>query len=364
MGIRIDALPAAFAATLEHILPAMKDNATVGLTVDQIRELITQLIIDEQLGGEEDFATVVADALALKAPLLSPELTGDPTAPTQVSGNRTTRLSTTAFVGGEIDAAGVGQCRLTLSGGNLLLSRCGGRWLTINGKREEIPSAGVSLSATGFTAATNYLIAAYMNAGVMTLERLDMATYFYAADTSSGMPVKKTISGGAIDPTRTIVGMVRAVTGPAFVDTAAQRFVLSYFNRRSIGGQKGFTSDRSTSSASYVEIDAEIRTEILTWDDDAVSIALSAAVRNSSSGRGTVCSLAIDGTTPEAIEGYSVSAGASYDGMIALMLQKSGLSAGYHYVTAVGKTDGSGTSSWRGASATFGRSVISVGIRG
>lgn len=42
--------------------------------------------------------TAVDSSLALKAPLASPALTGNPTAPTQAAGNNTTRLATTAFV--------------------------------------------------------------------------------------------------------------------------------------------------------------------------------------------------------------------------------------------------------------------------
>ena len=38
----------------------------------------------------------------LKAPLASPELTGEPTAPTAAVGDETTQLATTAFVGAEI----------------------------------------------------------------------------------------------------------------------------------------------------------------------------------------------------------------------------------------------------------------------
>ena len=43
----------------------------------------------------------VFDALALKADLASPALTGDPTAPTQAPGNNSTRLATTAYVQAE-----------------------------------------------------------------------------------------------------------------------------------------------------------------------------------------------------------------------------------------------------------------------
>lgn len=43
-----------------------------------------------------------AAALALKAPLASPDFTGSPTAPTQSSGDSSTKIATTAFVQGEV----------------------------------------------------------------------------------------------------------------------------------------------------------------------------------------------------------------------------------------------------------------------
>lgn len=43
----------------------------------------------------------IYDALALKAPLASPALTGTPTAPTATSGTNTTQIATTAYVRGE-----------------------------------------------------------------------------------------------------------------------------------------------------------------------------------------------------------------------------------------------------------------------
>lgn len=46
----------------------------------------------------------VKEQLDLKAPLASPALTGNPTAPTQATGNNSTRLATTAFVHANTDA--------------------------------------------------------------------------------------------------------------------------------------------------------------------------------------------------------------------------------------------------------------------
>lgn len=44
----------------------------------------------------------IENQIALKAPLLSPDFTGNPTAPTQTAGNNSTRLATTAYVDGKM----------------------------------------------------------------------------------------------------------------------------------------------------------------------------------------------------------------------------------------------------------------------
>lgn len=60
---------------------------------------------DAQVAAEAAARTAADGALA---PLASPALTGNPTAPTQTAGNNTTRLATTAFVTTAVAAAGGG----------------------------------------------------------------------------------------------------------------------------------------------------------------------------------------------------------------------------------------------------------------
>jgi len=50
------------------------------------------------LGDDANFAATITSALALKAPLASPPLTGTPTSPTATAGTNTTQIATTAFV--------------------------------------------------------------------------------------------------------------------------------------------------------------------------------------------------------------------------------------------------------------------------
>lgn len=128
MGIRIDALNATASAAREHEVPAMKDGLTVKLTVGQILSLLESSDLaglvdasavsftpagaiaatDVQSAIEEletdtqadltELASIISDALNLKAPLESPSLTGTPTSPTASPGDDSTMLATTAFV--------------------------------------------------------------------------------------------------------------------------------------------------------------------------------------------------------------------------------------------------------------------------
>lgn len=54
------------------------------------------------LGDDASFAATMTSALALKAPLASPALTGNPTAPTPSAGDNDTSIATTAFVNGNL----------------------------------------------------------------------------------------------------------------------------------------------------------------------------------------------------------------------------------------------------------------------
>lgn len=53
---------------------------------------------DSKIASQKATKTYADTALALKAPLASPALTGNPTAPTQTLGDNSTKIATTAFV--------------------------------------------------------------------------------------------------------------------------------------------------------------------------------------------------------------------------------------------------------------------------
>ncbi len=81
-------------------------NNAISNIVDSAPGLLDTLNeIAAAIGDDANFATTITNALALKAPLASPALTGTPTAPTATAGTNTTQIATTAFVKTSSDSA-------------------------------------------------------------------------------------------------------------------------------------------------------------------------------------------------------------------------------------------------------------------
>lgn len=235
-----------------------------------------------------------------------------------------------------------GQCRLVKSGANLVLQPFQGNRLTINGVVFTIPSAGVSLAPAGTTPLTLYYIYAFMVGAVMTLE---FSTTTHATDTATGVEIK---SG---DATRTLVGMARPIAGPVWMDTSAQRFVVSWFNRRPINTLGVFTANRTTTNTGFVELNTEIRNEFLSWASDAVSMSISGSVTNNTNGGAISTSIAYDSSTSPS-EGNSFTSnqpGTNSLQFAVALTNTSTLAEGFHFATLVGATVGGGsTALWVG----------------
>lgn len=251
-------------------------------------------------------------------------------------------------------ALGHGACRLVLSGGNLILLPMNGNGLQIAGTIEAIPTGGISLSATGASSGTTYFIYAYMSSGTMTLE---FSATGHATDTVSGNIGVETKSG---DTSRTLVGMARAVAGPNWADSAAQRFVVSFFNRRDIAGANHFTADRTTTAASWAELNAEIRCEFLAWADEAVRVSFTGSLDGTGALTGFL-GIGFDGATPE----EAMVRASGEDDNFSASLIAAPLSEGYHYATVIGETDGVDQITckvWSNAPGE--RTAITIGFRG
>jgi len=233
-----------------------------------------------------------------------------------------------------------GQARLIKSGSNIVLTPYNGNNIIIAGAPQSIPSAGVSLAPTGLTVGTLYYIYAYMNGTTMTLEA---STTGHSQDTSTGVEIK---TG---DSTRSLVGMVRPITGPAFADTATQRFVRSWFNDPGVGLNGILSTDTSYASAAYAEIATSLRVEFLNWVNEVVNAFISGSVYNNGATNSSYTGLGFDVTNnPEAGLNLAQSAAASAACPVSTGVTKIGLAEGYHYVTGIGKPT-AGTTTWLGA---------------
>jgi hypothetical protein len=244
-----------------------------------------------------------------------------------------------------------GRCRLAKSGSNLVLSPFNGNTLVINSAIYEIPDAGVSLAPSGLTISTAYYIYAYMNSGTMTLEQ---STTAYAAQAGTGVAIK---SG---DATRTLVGMEYA-TGA----TTWAGYCRSWFNDPGYTATGVLTADRTTSSATFAEINSEIRTNFLSWTGEIVQTALRANVSSNTGGSSNIVGLSFDGGTAEdgSISGQttSIAGDVNISKNASGVWHKSGLSEGFHYATLFVKTS-SGTTTVRGGSNPD-RTVLSVFLK-
>ncbi|PNG56321.1 MULTISPECIES: hypothetical protein [unclassified Variovorax] len=178
-----------------------------------------------------------------------------------------------------------GQCRLVKSGANLVLQRHKGLWLTIDDTVYTIPSAGVSLSASGLTPGTVYNIYAYMSGATMTIEASATA---HATDTTTGVEVK---SG---DATRTLVGKARVVTGPGWSDSATGRFVISWFNRRNVDLYIQSSGALSTSSGTPQPL---LSVEFLCWGDEILHFSTNGTQSNNTVNSTNSMSLGVDSTS-------------------------------------------------------------------
>lgn len=263
------------------------------------------------------------------------------------------------------DAANFGQvtdvssraaaCRLTYTNATTLtLVRKGGDRLCIQSVNEQIPAAGVTLSNSGLAADTTYNIYAYMSGSTMTLEA---STTAHVESSTTGMEIK---SGAS---TRTLVGMARTNGSSQFFQSSSSLGVITYFNQRLKFIKSAFSTDRTTTSTSYTEINTEIRLPFLTWGNHDISWTVRGVVSNNTNAAKTYTAVAIDTT----IRGGTLceqAPGLNGQNLNAAIAGYSDETEGYHYATIYGKVP-SGTGTWNGGAATAEQDItLSVAVLG
>lgn len=219
-----------------------------------------------------------------------------------------------------------------------------------NGLTAKIPAAGIASTitsaylngASGQSLVASTLYYAYLwNQGTQTVPNfvIDWSATGHATDANSGIETK---SG---DATRVLIGMAYPQAGPVFSDSATSRLIASWANRRLRQLNNSFTTGRSTSSTSFVELNSEIRCNFIGWGD-AVFAAYAGASGGNTSGATYYALLSLDGTTtgmPTAgmYVFNGVGTGTNNSSIAAAMLP----AEGFHYLTLFGKTS-TGSATW------------------
>ncbi len=220
-----------------------------------------------------------------------------------------------------------GQCQLNKVSTNLVLTPVDGNLLTVNGVPNTVPDAGVSLAATGLTPGTTYYIYATASGGA--INALEASTTAPAVSTTAGNKGVKIKTG---DDTRTLVGQARVITGPAWQDTAAQRFVRSYFNDSGVA-LAGSATTSGTSSSSFTEVNSAARAEFLSWAGELVDITCEGTMTDSAGANSFAASIGIDSASaasqPVAGNNYTASARFGFS----TRYTSRALAEGYHYAT-------------------------------
>lgn len=174
-----------------------------------------------------------------------------------------------------------GGCRLVLDGAALRLLPHNGGGLLVEGVLRAVPTGGVALASTGLAVNTTWFIYACWVSGAMALEADATAP---ARSAGTGVMLKSD------DASRTLVGMARTVTGPAWVDAAAQRFVRSWFHREAVTLMGALAADVTVAAGGLATIDSAVSLACLAWADEAVAVSTSGSA---SAGGATSARLAI-----------------------------------------------------------------------
>jgi hypothetical protein len=286
-------------------------------TLDSFAEALTRFVIDEgQISG---LMTMVGNRLR-----------GD------AAGNYSDAQVAQFLANLRLGFTPVGQCRLIYSSATqLLLMPYQGNQLWVNGAYRKIPSAGVALANTGLAAATLYYVYAFMSGSTLTLEAV---TTTHAVDATYGHEIK---SG---DGTRSLVGMIYMAgasgTG-TFAESATQRFVANWFNRRDVSlyaNGSGFQTGSTTAI-----LLTGLTVQFLTWASEPFVGTVEGYVTNATANAVSNTIPAIDGATFGTQQLYQTYAANSFGG-VGFAFTQSG-AEGLHTVTA-GIWVNSGTGTW------------------
>ena len=258
-----------------------------------------------------------------------------------IPGNLTVDGSCTGCGGGGIYSGGQLQ-----RGGSTTLDYCpykGNLKTTASQGNYTIPSGCLSATITSMykggtsgqslSANTLYYIYLWDNSGTWVL---DAETTGHTTNTTTGVEQENG------DATKALVGMVYPQSGPVLTDSTSARLVATWDNRQPKSLSNPFTTNRTTTSGSFVEINSEIRGHFLTWGDS--SFASFTSEWEESTINGVFFEIILDSTSTAyaATESTPAATNTIYSMTVASPFVAS---EGEHYVSFAGAVNG-GTATW------------------
>jgi len=239
-----------------------------------------------------------------------------------------------------------------------------GGHIMLNGALRPLLAGGIAgLTNAGLVANTTYLVSVTDVGGILTADFRTGATHG-PSQTAGNEGTEIIYVGGTPHDELSLLGMCHTNASGQFVDASNTRWVLSWFNRRKRAGQGLFTANRSTTSASWVELNQEIRVNFLTWAEDVATCHLVGAL-NGAAICTTGTNIWVDGSPLEAYTnttivsaGYAMPIGAS--GVFGI----AGASEGAHWATMMGMVNNGTAVNWVGSNTPGARSALMVEIFG
>lgn len=246
------------------------------------------------------------------------------------------------------------DCNLILNAGNLELNRKNGIHLYVDGANRVIPASAPTLAATGLTPGTLYYIYAAWSGSAMSLEA---STTVPVVDSTSGVYVK---TG---DATRTHVGWVVPVTGPAFSDTSTKRYVRSRYNEKDIICSNVLTSNQAKTNTTFAQISGtELYVDVLLVPDDSSVVSANANVQNDTVGANTYMTLEKTSSTTLDGGGFASSRTAGDDFQLSANYVELTTTAVIAYYAVIGRVSAGSTATWVGSATTGQRCSLMVKV--
>jgi hypothetical protein len=243
----------------------------------------------------------------------------------------------------------VGTSRLFRNSATSLFLDQGTVPINVNGTFRLKATDYVTISNSGLSASTRYYVYAYWNAGAIALE---LSTTGHDLDVASGVEIKNA------DRTRTLVGMLFTNGSSEFVDSSAQRFLISWFSRRPVMGRNNLAADKTTTSSTYVELDSTKRVEFLSWGlvpdgNSNVLMIVAGAYQISAVPNFITSSIGVGSATEEDFSSvfYGTPPAANINYPFSTTIWKA-VGEGYSYATLLGAVGGGATGTWIGGAGS------------